>query len=86
MAELSDSWKNFEQELAGKLEIAHGVGLSDEHIDLAMKRVADWLTQEKTPRMPEEVLLKHMWQSADEEERQAMGSVLHRMIENRHLQ
>ena len=86
MAELSDSWQHFERELAGKLEIAEGMGMSDARITDATKHVADWLTQEKSPRMPEEVLLKHMWQSADDRERQAMSSVLHKMIERRHLQ
>lgn len=82
MAELTDSFQHFEQELAQKLEVAKGMGLSREHIDTSAKRVGDWLLKESSPRSPEQVLLKQMWQSATDDERHSMSSVLHKMIEH----
>lgn len=81
MPELTGSFQQFEKELAQKLQIAHEMGLSKEHIDLGAKRVADWLMKEVTPKSPEQVLLKQMWQFGSDDERHAMSSVLHKMVE-----
>jgi len=82
LPELTDSFRHFEQEISQKLQVAEGMGLSKEHIDASAKRVGDWLMRESTPRSPEQVLLKSMWQSASDGERLAMSSVLHKMIEH----
>ncbi len=84
MAEqLTESFQQFEKELSQRLEAAHSMGLSKEHIDQSAKRVADWLMKEVQPRSPEQVLLKQMWQAANDDERHAMSSVLHKMIEHK---
>ncbi len=83
MPELTESFQEFERELAQKLETAHTMGLSKEHIDNAAKRIADWLMHETQPHSPEQVLLKQMWQNGTDDERHAMSSVLHKMIEKK---
>ncbi len=83
MPELTDSFQQFERELADKLQHAHAMGLSKEHIDNTAKRIADWLMKEVQPRSPEQVLLKQMWQNGTDEERHAMSSVLHKLIEKK---
>lgn len=81
MPQLTESFQHFEKELEQKLDIAKGMGLSKEHIDLAAKRLGDWFLKEATPQSSEQVLLKQMWQSATDDERHAISSVLHKMIE-----
>ncbi len=81
LAQLTESFQHFEKELEQKLDVANKMGLSKEHIDLSAKRIADWLLKETEPQSPEQVLLKQMWQSATDDERHAMSSVLHKMIE-----
>ena len=81
MAQLSESFQRFEKELEKKLDVAKGMGLSKEHIDVSAKRLGDWLVKETSPQSPEQVLLKQMWENSTDDERHAMSSVLHKMIE-----
>ena len=81
MAQLTESFQHFEKELEQKLDVAKGMGLSKERIDTTAKRLGDWLVKEVSPQSPEQVLLKQMWQYASDDERHAMSSVLHKMIE-----
>ncbi len=81
MAQLTESFQHFEKELEQKIDVAKGMGLSKEHIDLSAKKLGDWLLKEKEAQTPEQVLLKQMWQYATDDERHAMSSVLHKMIE-----
>ncbi len=81
MAQLTESFQRFEKELEKKLDVAKGMGLSKEHIDVSAKRLGDWLVKETSPQSPEQVLLKQMWENSTDDERHAMSSVLHKMIE-----
>ena len=81
MAQLTESFQHFEKEIERKLDVAKGMGISKEQIDLSAKRLGDWLLKETSPQSPEQVLLKQMWESATDDERHAMSSVLHKMIE-----
>lgn len=81
MTQVTQSFQQFQQKLAQKLEVAHKMGLSDDHIDHSVKKIADWMAEEVAPQSPEQAMLKEMWQSANNQERQAMASVLHKVVE-----
>ena len=80
---MTESFQQFQSELAQKLEVAHNMGLSKEHIDMSAKRIGDWLLKEATPRSPEQAMLKEMWRTANDDERHAMSSVLHKVVERK---
>lgn len=81
MTQMTQSFQQFQQKLAQKLEVAHKMGLSDAHIDQSVKKIADWMAEEVAPQSPEQAMLKEMWESANNQERQAMASVLHKVVE-----
>lgn len=82
MAQLTQSFQQFQEKLAQKLEVAHKMGLSDKHIDVSVKRIADWMAEEVAPQTPEQAMLKEMWTNANDQEQMAMASVLHKVVED----
>lgn len=81
MTQTTQSFQQFQQKLAEKLEVAHKMGLSDKHIDQSVKKIADWMAEEVSPQSPEQAMLKEMWANASNPERQNMASVLHKVVE-----
>jgi hypothetical protein len=72
----TDSFEQFKEDLAQKLDLAHRVGASRGTILNAAKDFSEWLAAEVEPKNPEQRLLKEMWEVADENEKNAMVNVL----------
>jgi|BEDMetMinimDraft_2_1075160.scaffolds.fasta_scaffold50547_1 hypothetical protein len=77
----TDSFAQFKESLAEKLHLAERVGASRGTILNAAKDFSAWLAREVDPANPEQRLLKEMWEVADDNERNAMVSVLVKFVD-----
>lgn len=72
----TDSFDRFKESLGQKLDLAHKVGASRGSILNAAKDFSEWLAAEVDPANPEQRLLKELWETADENERNALVNML----------
>lgn len=72
----TDSFDQFKDSLGHKLNMAHHAGASRGTILNAAKDFSEWLATSVDPKNPEQRLLKEMWQVGDENERNALVSML----------
>lgn len=77
----TDSFAQFKNSLAQKLDLAQRVGASRGTILNAAKDFSQWLAAEVDPSNPEQRLLKEMWEVADDNERNAMVSILVKFVD-----
>lgn len=77
----TDSFHEFTNVLADKIQVAKNIGLSTEEIKRKADDVASYLAQNAEVKNPEQRVLKELWQSADASERDAIASALVRMVQ-----
>ncbi|MDK2821098.1 MAG: hypothetical protein PWP31_1063 [Clostridia bacterium] len=77
-----DQWLNT---LGEALQKAEKAGMSDQTIVNSAKQLGDYLASNVEPDVPQNRLLKEMWENGTEEEQKAMASMLVKMVKNRNL-
>lgn len=81
--QFTDTFAEFTQELASRLNVARQAGMSQHEVVQRAEDVGDWLAREVQPRSPEQRLLKEMWGVADNQEQQAIASTLVKLVQRR---
>jgi len=74
-----ETWKDF---LANRIEQAQDRGMSQETIENLAHEVGDYLAQSVEAENPEEAVLRELWNSASEEEQQAIANSMIKLVQN----
>ncbi len=74
--EVTSKWSNWKDFLGEAVEFAEEIGISRKQIaDLALQ-AGNILASEVEPASPEQQVLKELWLSADDSEKQALASLM----------
>ena len=79
--QMSDTFQQFERQVAEHIGTAQKMGMSDQDITQAAVRVGNWLSGHYDPNAKEHRVLKELWDAADDRDRQALARSLYRMIQ-----
>lgn len=79
----TDTFDQFTEELASRLNVAQRAGMGREEIVNKAEDVGDWLNRTVPPKSPEQRLLKELWDVSDNREQHAIASALVKMVQNR---
>jgi len=74
-----ETWKDF---LANRIEQAQDRGMSQETIENLAHEVGDYLAQSVEAENPEVAVLRELWNSASEEEQQAIANSMIKLVQN----
>ncbi|WP_128894180.1 DUF3243 domain-containing protein [Longirhabdus pacifica] len=74
-----DKWKNF---LAQRVNQAQKIGINDEMIAKLAYEIGDFLDEKVEPRNDQELLLKELWDVADESERKVMATLMVKLVDH----
>lgn len=72
-----EQWKEF---LAQNVKVAQSAGASQESIAESAKRIGDYLAQEVNPANREQRLLAELWKVGDDSQRQALASMITKLV------
>lgn len=76
---------NFDQwlhTLSSAMDHARAMGMSENEINKSATQLGNFLATNIEPDIPENRLLKNLWTEGDEKERQALASMLVKMLKN----
>lgn len=73
------SWKDF---LANKIDQAKEQGMSDKTISNVAHEVGDYLAESVDAKNNEEAVLRELWNTASEEEQQAIANTMVKLVQN----
>lgn len=79
--ELNISWDNWKKTLRTAINAAEFAGLSEDRIKDAAYRLGGFLAGHFDPGNREQALLQELWREGTEEERQALVSMLVKMLD-----
>lgn len=79
----TETFDEFTNELAHKVNAAKIMGWPQEEIVNKAKDIADWLSKSTEPKSPEQRLLKEIWDVASQPEQHALASCLVKMIQKK---
>lgn len=74
-----DQWKNF---LGDRLNEGEQQGLNDETVNSLAFEIGDYLAKQVEPQNDQEKVLADLWSVASDQEKQAMASVMVKLVEN----
>lgn len=74
-----DQWLNT---LSSAMDQARAMGMSENEITKSATQLGNFLATNIEPDIPENRLLKNLWTEGDEKERQALASMLVKMLKN----
>ncbi|MEW6661527.1 MAG: DUF3243 domain-containing protein [Bacillota bacterium] len=74
-----DQWLNT---LSSALDHAETMGMNDNEIAKSATQLGNFLATNVEPDIPENRLLKNLWEQGNEKERQALASMLVKMVKN----
>ena len=74
-----DQWLNT---LSSAMDQARAMGMSENEITKSAAQLGNFLATNIEPDIPENRLLKNLWTEGDEKERQALASMLVKMLKN----
>ncbi|MBU5267732.1 DUF3243 domain-containing protein [Virgibacillus proomii] len=74
-----DSWKSF---LANKLNQAQQQGMSNQTIQNVAHEVGDYLSKNVDAKNKEEAVLRDLWNSASEQEQQAIANAMVKFVQS----
>ncbi|MFJ7747744.1 DUF3243 domain-containing protein [Peribacillus sp. NPDC097295] len=74
-----DQWKNF---LGDRLNEGEKQGLNDETVNSLAFEIGDYLAKQVEPQNDQEKVLADLWSVASDQEKQAMASVMVKLVEN----
>lgn len=79
---MSQSWEQWKQTLAQAVQRGQALGMSQEQLTNRAEQIGDILAQRVDPQNPEQRVLQELWNSADEQEQQAIASAIIKMVQN----
>ncbi|WP_106498376.1 DUF3243 domain-containing protein [Lentibacillus sp. Marseille-P4043] len=74
-----DGWKEF---LGSRLQDAQNKGMDGESMNSIATEVGDYLAANVDPKNDEQRLLSDLWNSADENQKQALASTMINLVKN----
>jgi len=74
-----DQWLNT---LSSVIDHAKAIGMNEYEITKSATQLGNFLAANIEPDIPENRLLKNLWEQGDEKERQALASMLVKMVKN----
>lgn len=77
-----DQWINTLSEAINK---AHAAGLSDDKISKSAMQLGNFLAANVTPDIPENKLLKELWDTGDEKEKEILAEMVVKMVKNKNI-
>lgn len=80
--ELAETWEQWKKTLAEAVQQGEQMGMSHQEIAGRAEQIGDLLAQQVEPQNPEQRVLQELWQSADEEEQEALASAIIRMVQH----
>ncbi|GAB6935677.1 MAG: DUF3243 domain-containing protein [Calditerricola sp.] len=75
-----DSFEQWKQFLAQRVEQAQKMGMSSDTIANVAYYIGDYLAQEVDPKNHEERLLKELWEAGTEEEQKTLANLMVKMV------
>lgn len=80
----SPSFHRFQEELAEKLQLAQTMGISDKNLASQTKKLVEWMEETKEPKTPEQLVLRELWQIADNREKDVLSNLLIDLVQHHH--
>ena len=77
-----DNFGNWKQFLANRLQDVQQQGMNQQTITNLAAEVGDYLAENVDAKNGEEAVLKELWNSATEQEQQAIASSIVKMVQN----
>ncbi|GAA0136470.1 DUF3243 domain-containing protein [Paenibacillus sp. YSY-4.3] len=77
--DILENFDAFKRYLGGRIEVAQGIGLSEETMAKAAEKIGDYLAANEEPRNREEKLLQELWKAGEQEHRHALAHILVRL-------
>jgi hypothetical protein len=74
-----DQWKNF---LGDRLNQAESQGMSQDTLNQLAGQVGDYLAGQVEPKNEQEKVLSDLWSVANEQEQQAIATVMVKLVQN----
>lgn len=74
-------WQDWKKSLGMAVNIGTTVKLSDDQMDRMAYRVGDFLAHRIDPKMPEQMVLKELWDVASESEQRTLASLMVRLVD-----
>ncbi|EIT85842.1 hypothetical protein A374_08404 [Fictibacillus macauensis ZFHKF-1] len=81
MKPILESFEHFKEYLHTRVSLGEKLGLSEETLAKAAKKVADHLAQTEQPRNAEEQLLQALWSVGNEQEKQGLAHMLIKLVQ-----
>jgi len=78
----TSSWEGYKHSLAKAINAAEDAGFSQRSITRLASELGDYLTDHATADLPENQVLREMWQVAEEKEKYTLSSLLMRVVEH----
>jgi hypothetical protein len=82
MADTTDTFQHFKQELGQKVKVAKAAGMSTQEIQSRAQEVGDFLASHYDPRSPEQRLLKELWSVSDKNEQQSIANAVVKLVQH----
>ncbi|WP_019635518.1 DUF3243 domain-containing protein [Paenibacillus fonticola] len=77
--DILENFNAFKRYLGERIELAQGIGLSEETLAKTAEKIGDYLAANEEPRNREEKLLKELWNAGEQEHRHALAHILVRL-------
>lgn len=74
-------WRDWKQDLGRAVHLGETLNFSPEQLDRMAYRVGDFLAHQVDPKMPEQMVLKELWDLADEGEQRTLASLMVRLVQ-----
>lgn len=75
------NWDDWKTDLGKAVNIGEALHLSGEQMEGMAFRVGDFLARRVDPKMPEQMVLKELWEVASEEEQRTLASLMVRLVD-----
>jgi len=80
-----NSFENWIDTLANALERAKSIGMSNDAITKSAEQLGNFLAENVEPDIPENKLLKALWENGTENEKKALASMVVKLVKNKGL-
>lgn len=74
-------WNDWKTNLGRAVDIGETLHLSEDQVDRMAYRVGDFLAHRVDPKMPEQMVLKELWDVASENEQKTLASLMVRLVD-----
>ncbi len=74
-------WNDWKTSLGRAVHIGETLHLSEDQVDRMAYRVGDFLAHRVDPKMPEQMVLKELWDVASENEQKTLASLMVRLVD-----